>query len=134
MKTLTPTDVAADILERLEQAWNRADGAAFGEPFADDTDFVDIRGVHHRGDGAAIGHGHQAIFDTVYAGSTVRYDLDVAREIAPGVIVAVATSTLDAPSGPLFGTNNSRLTTVMVEQPDRWAVTAFHNTLVVANP
>ena len=80
------------------------------------------RGLHRTG--------HQAIFDTIYAGSTVAYRLDVARVVAPGCIVAVATSTLDAPSGPLEGTNHSRMTAVVTEQDDRWAVTAFQNTLV----
>ena len=40
--------VAAELVGRLERAWNGADGRAFGEPFAPDADFVDIRGEHHR--------------------------------------------------------------------------------------
>ncbi len=124
-----PAAVATARLQQLEQAWNRADGPAFGDAFAEDADFVDIRGDHHQGR-AAIGHGHQAVFDSIYAGSTVRYELDAARVVAPGVIVAVASATLDAPSGPLQGIHRSRSTLTIVEQRDRWAVTAFHNTLV----
>lgn len=111
MTTLDPTTIATTQLEQMERAWNHADGPAFGD-VADDTDFVDIRRTHHRGDGAAIGHGHQRLFDSIYAGSTVRYQLDVARTLKPGCIVAVATSTLDAPSGPLQGINRSRITAV----------------------
>jgi uncharacterized protein (TIGR02246 family) len=129
---MDPNAVATTTFEVLEQAWNRADGAAFGAVFADESDFVDIRGEHHRGDGAAIGHGHQAIFDTIYEGSQVRFEVDVARVVAPGCVVAVVTSTLDAPGGPLAGTNHSRITAVITEQGDRWAVTAFQNTLVGA--
>jgi uncharacterized protein (TIGR02246 family) len=125
----TPAAIAAALLDQLEQAWNRADGAAFGAAFAEDADFVDIRGDHHQGR-AAIGHGHQAIFDSVYAGSTVRYELDAAREVAPGCIVAVGSATLDAPGGPLQGIHRSRSTLTITEQGDRWAVAAFHNTLV----
>jgi uncharacterized protein (TIGR02246 family) len=128
--TTDPTAVAGARFADIEQAWNRADGPAFGAAFAGETDFVDIRGVHHRGDGAAIGFGHQAIFDSIYAGSTVRYHVDVARTIAPGTVLAVATSTLDAPSGPLQGIHHSRITAVLVEQDGRWAITAFHNTVV----
>ena len=130
--TTTGTDaaaIAAALLEQAEEAWNAADGAAFGALFADESDFVNVRGEHHRG-AAVIGRGHQAIFDTIYAGSTVSFRLDVARELAPGAVVAVATSTLDAPTGPLRGVNNSRLTAVIADQGDRWAITAFHNTLV----
>jgi uncharacterized protein (TIGR02246 family) len=112
----------------LERAWNDADGAAFGAPFADESDFVDIRGGHHRGK-AEIAHGHQAIFDSIYAGSTVRLRLNVARPVAGGLL-AVATSTLDAPGGPLQGIHDARFTMVIAEQGDDWRVASFHNTLV----
>ena len=127
--TATSTEaIATTILEQLEQAWNAGDGAAFGAPFADESDFVNVRGEHHRG-ADNIAHGHQAIFDSIYAGSTVRFRLDVARPVA-GAILAVASSTLDAPSGPLKGIHNARFTMVIAEQGDDWRVASFHNTLV----
>ena len=57
--------MASTLVAHLETTWNRADGAAFGEAFADDSDFVDIRGVHHVGR-AAIAAGHQTILDSIY--------------------------------------------------------------------
>jgi uncharacterized protein (TIGR02246 family) len=129
--TATSTEaIATTILEQLEQAWNAADGAAFGAPFADESDFVNVRGEHHRGDGAYIGRAHQGIFDSIYAGSSVSLRLDVARPLTPGTILAVATSTLDAPSGPLQGVHNARMTMVISAEGDDWVITAFHNTLV----
>ena len=92
--------VAAELLGRLERAWNGADGRAFGEPFAPDADFVDIRGEHHRGR-EAISAGHQAIFDSIYKGSTVAYEPTGARELSDGVILAHAAAVLRVPSGPL---------------------------------
>ena len=121
-----PTTVATAIVEQLEQAWNAGDGAAFGAPFAAESDFVDIRGGHHRGD-AAIARGHQALFDSIYAGSKVRYALEVARPIAGGGVLAVVGATLDAPHGPMQGVNHARFTMVIAKD----GVTAFHNTLVV---
>jgi uncharacterized protein (TIGR02246 family) len=123
------TALAASFVERLEQAWNIADGAAFGAQFADESDFVNVRGEHHRG-ATAIARGQQGIFDTIYADSTVRYRLELARELAPGVIMAVASATLDVPGGPLKGIHNSRFTMLIVEQGDYWRIAAFHNTLV----
>jgi hypothetical protein len=41
-------NVANELIGRLEQAWNEADGRAFGEPFSTDADFVDIRGDRQR--------------------------------------------------------------------------------------
>lgn len=128
--TVAPAAIATDLLEVLEQAWNRADGPGFGSVFADESDFVNIQGLHVRGDATAIGQGHQGIFDTIYAGSTVRYQLDVARAVGPGVVLAVASSTMEAPAGPLRGTNRSRFTMVITEQDGRWVVTGFQNTLV----
>jgi uncharacterized protein (TIGR02246 family) len=132
--TTDPTAIAAGLFARLETAWNDGDGHAFGRPFADVTDFVDIRGVHHHGDGEAMGRGHQHIFDTIYKGSTIRYQVISAREVVPGCIVATVSATLDAPSGPMPGTNQSRITAVVVPQGDGWAITAFHNTLVLQAP
>jgi len=123
--------VVSPVLSRLESAWNAADGAAFAEPFTTDADFVNIRGEFHRSK-AAIGAGHQAIFDTVYKGSTVRYELEQARLLTPNVIVAQAKATLLAPQGPLAGEHNSLFTLVLVQQDQEWKVTAFHNTLITA--
>jgi len=134
--TTTTTDftaIAARIFQQLEDAWNAADGAAFGTHFTDDSDFVNIRGEHHRG-AVAIGHGHQAIFDTIYAGSRVEYRPESARSVAPGIIVALAGATLEVPAGPLAGVLEARMTVVITDQGGRWLVTAFHNTLVAGGP
>jgi uncharacterized protein (TIGR02246 family) len=121
--------IAGDAFRELGEAWNRADGAAFGELFADDADFVDIRGAHHHG-AIAIGAGHQAILDTIYAGSSVAYRVEVARTIRPGCVLALVAATLDAPGGPLRGVNRSRITAVLTDEHDRWTIAAFQNTLV----
>jgi uncharacterized protein (TIGR02246 family) len=128
---LDPHAPAEAFFAAIESAWNAADGERYGARFADVTDFVNIRGEHFSGDGAFIGAAHQGIFDTIYRGSSVRYTVDAARLVAPVVVVAHATSTLDAPSGPLFGTHNSKMTVVLVEEGGSWKATAFHNTLVL---
>ena len=109
--------VAAELIRRLQRAWNQADGQAFGEPFAPDADFVDIRGEHHRGR-EAIAAGHQAIFDSVYEGSSVEYELTQARELSGEVILAHATADLRAPSGPLAGEHSSVLSLILVRGGD----------------
>ena len=123
-----PAAIAASLFQQAEDAWNAADGAAFGALFTEESDFVNIRGEHHRGS-VAIGRGHQAIFDTIYAGSRVRYEPELARTVAPGTIVALAAASLEVPAGPLQGVLNARMTVVLTEQGGRWLITAFHNTL-----
>jgi uncharacterized protein (TIGR02246 family) len=127
-----PADAAAvadTIMRRLELAWNRADAAAFGEPFSADADFVAIRGDLHTGR-EAIAEGHQQIFDTIYAGSTVRYEVLRARELDERVIVAHIRGTIDAPGGPLAGQHACTITLVLLRHDDKYEITAFHNTLV----
>ena len=125
-------EIANRILERLGEAWNAGNGAAFGAPCAADADFVAIRGDYHRGR-EAIGRGHQALFGTIYQGSTVAYGLRRARALADVVIVVHAHGRLTAPTGPLAGEHASTMTLVVVrrEPEAEWQIAAFQNTLVV---
>jgi uncharacterized protein (TIGR02246 family) len=121
--------IVADLVGGLETAWNAADGAAFGRPFAEDADFVNIRGEHFR-TREAIAKGHQGIFNTIYKGSVVRYEVTGVRAIAPGVLLAHVKSALTAPTGPLAGEHGSLFSVVLVQDEDDWHIAAFHNTLV----
>ena len=126
-----PVLIAQDIFGHLQDAWNAADGSAFGRPFGPEADFIDIRGEHHRAAGPeAIGTGHQAIFDSIYAGSTISYSVDAARPLGPDHLLVHATSTLEAPVGPLAGTNHSRISAVLARNGESWQISALHNTLV----
>jgi uncharacterized protein (TIGR02246 family) len=127
-----PTTVARDALLRLESAWNDADGAAFGRVYAPDASFVTVRGDHIVGS-AAIGAGHQGIFDSVYAGSVNQMELVRAETITAGVVLAMSLNTLDVPAGPLAGRHVAMSTSVVTRQGDgSWLVTVTHNTLVAA--
>ena len=124
-------NVATELIGRLEQAWNEADGRAFGEPFTADADFVTIRGEHLRSQGA-IAAGHQAIFDSIYRGSSTDFELIGARELSEDVILAHATAVLRAPSGPLAGEHSAVQTLVLVRGGYGWKIAGFHNTLVAS--
>ncbi len=68
------------------------------DPFAADADFVDIRGDLHKGKGN-ISEGHQQVFDTINACSTIRSEVLQARELDDQVILAHAKGSLSAPGG-----------------------------------
>jgi uncharacterized protein (TIGR02246 family) len=123
--------IASELVKGLEEAWNAADGAAFARAFAEDADFVNIRGDHMK-TREVIAKGHQGIFDSIYKGSNVRYQLTGVRPIAPSVLLAHVKTTLNAPTGPLAGTHHSLFTFVMVQDKDDWRIAAFHNTLITA--
>ena len=127
-----PSDVVAPvqaIMQRLERAWNSADGTAFGKPFSPGADFVAIRGDLHTGRDA-IAAGHQQILGTIYAGSTIRYQVLQAREVDDRVIIAHVRAALSTPAGPLAGEHASTITAVLLRRDDTWEITASHNTLI----
>src|SRR5687767_6467005 len=113
--------IVSDLVGELEKAWNAADGAAFARHFADDADFVNIRGEHFR-TRDLIAKGHQAIFNTIYAGSVVGYRVTAVRAIAPGIILAHAKATLKAPAGPLAGEHRSLFSVVVVQRNNAWTI------------
>jgi uncharacterized protein (TIGR02246 family) len=117
------------IMQRLERAWNSADGSAYGEPFSPGADFVTIRGDLHTGRDAVVA-GHQEIFGTIYAGTTMRYQVLQARQLDDRVVLAHVRATLSAPSGPLAGEHASTITVVLLKHGGGWEITALHNTLI----
>ncbi|MBS1723250.1 MAG: SgcJ/EcaC family oxidoreductase [Armatimonadetes bacterium] len=117
-----------DIVAQMEAAWNAADGQGFARDFADDADFVTVRAEHHKGK-TGIGMGHQAIFDSIYKGSTNRYELLTARALTPDIALAHVGSRLECPSGPLAGSNEALFSLVLQRLPEGWKIAALHNTL-----
>ena len=127
--TIDSNAAAADFYQRIENAWNTADGEGFGSAFRADASFVDVRGDTHDG-AAAIGAGHQGIFDSIYRDSSVRYVVQTARALDDEHVLARGLSTLDVPTGPMAGTHRAVNTVVLCRTGDTWAAVAFHNTLV----
>ena len=128
---MNPQNMAETVVKQLEEAWNAADGTAFAAPFASDADFVNIRGDLHTGR-EEIAAGHQHIFTTIYAGSTVRYSMRQARELDEGVILAHISATLNVPGGPMAGETNALASIVLVENGGEHRIAAFHNTVVAS--
>ena len=121
--------IARELIIRLEDAWNAANGQAFGEPFTEDADFVDIRGDYHQSR-QAIARGHQGILDTIYKDSRITYVLLQARTLTDNVVLAHARTDLSAPSGPLTGEHSAIATLVVVHKDGQWQIAGFHNTIV----
>src|SRR4051812_24122998 len=127
---MDPKRISETVIERLENAWNAGDGAAFFAPFAPDADFVNIRGEWHSGE--SIAAGHQQIFDTIYAGSTLSYRVMQARELDDCVILVHVRGTLNVPAGPFAGEMDALASVVLVHDGDVHRIATFHNTLIAA--
>ena len=109
------------------------DGEAFAAPFAEDADFVNIVGEHHRGR-REIAAGHQAIFRDFYAGSTARLTVESVRQLRPDVALAHVASELTAPTGPMAGRHVARFSIVLTRDRGVWEIASFHNTLQRGRP
>ena len=125
---MTVTETTAAIAQQLQDAWNAADGAAYGAPFSPDASFVTIRGELHTG--PAIAAGHQGIFDTIYRDSTIRMEVVDERTLAGGVVVAHVDAALHVPAGPLAGDSRALGTMVLADEGEGPRIVAFHNTFV----
>jgi uncharacterized protein (TIGR02246 family) len=121
------------VAASLTAAWNAADGVAFGAVFAEDADFVNIRGGHFTGR-ETISKAHQEIFGSIYRGSRCVFTLLKTRQLADGLIVAILEAHLHCPQGPLAGEHNALATAVVRREPSGWHIVSFHNTLRQAPP
>ena len=123
MSGRAPQPAPVSLGGRLERRRRRGLGA----PFAPDADFVNIRGDLHSGR-EEIAAGHLQIFDSIYAGSTVRYTVLQARELDNRVVLAHVGGTLNAPTGPLA----ALASVVLVGDGDEYRIAAPHNTVVAS--
>ena len=124
---------AENIAAALTTAWNDADGRAFAAQFTAGADFVNIYAMHGVGR-EAIAHGHQAIFDTIYKGSTNRFTVKAVRRLNDDIAVAHISARLQVPSGPMAGDLVALATAVLVREGETWRITAFQNTREQAPP
>ncbi|MFD5920949.1 SgcJ/EcaC family oxidoreductase [Kitasatospora sp. NPDC058201] len=76
------------VLERAREAWDRADGTAYGELFTSDATDVTYLGTVYRG-GAEIGRAHQELFETFLKGTRLALEITEVRFYGPDVAVVV---------------------------------------------
>jgi uncharacterized protein (TIGR02246 family) len=135
LKTATVLDEAVwdAMAAGLESAWNAGNGEAYASFFAEDADFINIFGHHGKGR-RAIAEAHNRIFQTVYAGSTVRCTVKQARLLTGDTALIHLESHLHVPQGPMAGDLHAVPSAVLVRSRDRWQIAAFHNTLVQPPP
>ena len=127
-------EITQNILQTLENGWNNADGREFAKPFADKSEFVDIRGtLYQNATPQYVGEAHQGLFMSIYKDSKIKYELAQSTLIDQNTILANARAALDAPTGPLAGKGTSTITMVITGSGDTWKIRAFHNTLVMKN-
>ena len=88
---MVTNEIVQKILNTLESSWNNANGTEFATPFADTSDFVDIRGsLYPNATQQQLGQAHHGLFMGIYKGSKVVYKLVQSILIDQNTILAHA--------------------------------------------
>jgi uncharacterized protein (TIGR02246 family) len=113
--------------EQMVKGWNQKSGVEFAKPFAEDSDYVVINGVHIKGR-AANAEAHQRIFDTIYKNSSVSHIIEQIRFLRPDVAVVHVQTALKVTQDNSAQAHHGRITVVMTKNKGKWEIAAFQNT------
>jgi len=119
----------------LIEAWNAGDAQAYGARFSPDVTFTNSDGTVDLGRNEVVRHADEA-FHGVLAGTKLSLAVRKLRLIRPDVAVVdfdlrisgVPVPRPEADDGP-GGEVRTSLMLVLLEQDDRWWITAHHNVL-----
>ncbi|MBB4934460.1 uncharacterized protein (TIGR02246 family) [Lipingzhangella halophila] len=124
----------AGTLERLTEAWNAGDAAAYGAEFTEDASYVAFNGEIMRGR-TEIEQVHRWLFDGPLRGSRMQSSGDPAtsappRIIRPGVAVVQQGGGIRPDGAAGMAADRASVATLVVVEEDQghWRVAAFHNT------
>jgi uncharacterized protein (TIGR02246 family) len=121
-------------IDRLEAAWEAGDGTAWAACFTPEGDFVTWFGAHQAGP-AAIRQSHQMIFEGMYKGTCVAFDIVALRCLVPGIALAHLHGWVYPAGSPRpKGEPQVAPLAVLRRLDDGWSVEAFHNTPAILPP
>lgn len=126
-KTADERAIYASV-EQIVKGWNAKSGEQFARPFAADSDYVVINGMHIKGR-AANAAGHQQIFDTIYKDHDIAATVEQMRFLRSDVVVVHVLAEL-FPKADRNQVTKARLILVMVKNAGKWEIEAFQNTQI----
>jgi uncharacterized protein (TIGR02246 family) len=77
----------AELVADVEDSWNAHDMGRFAARFAEDADFINVRGWWWRGRDE-IERRHALLHETMFSQSSMSLELASTREVCPGVVLA----------------------------------------------
>jgi uncharacterized protein (TIGR02246 family) len=117
-----------DLTQRLAEAWNRNNGAAYAALFTEDCDYIAFDGTPYKGQrqNAEL---HQRLFETVLKGTRLVYEDVHVRFLTPDVAIMQGRGSVLMPwQREVAARRRSIQTYVVVKQGDEWRIAAFQNT------
>jgi uncharacterized protein (TIGR02246 family) len=129
-------DAIAGVVTRIIEAWNRHDMDAFANVFAEDADFVNVRGVRWIGRDV-IRKAHVTTHATIFKNSQLSLKETSTRFLRPDVAVARSVTEVTGQtnaSGQTLPPRSAMLTLVMMNMQRQWLVVVAQNTDIVSVP
>jgi uncharacterized protein (TIGR02246 family) len=120
-------DVADRLASEFVDSWNQHDMARFAELFHSDASFVNVIGLLMKGRDE-IESIHAAAHAGPFLTSTLRMQVEDARAVVPGVMVAHVRSSLRGDSRDPSSERKTLFTFVLELREDRWRILAAQNT------
>ena len=114
------------VFEGLSEAWEQADGDAWGSYFTDDADFTVWFGLHLDGR-KEIAEGHQWVFDTVYTNTRYEFEVNDLKFVKPDIAVVDLNASIIEPGGELPTEPHTLPVAVLQNIDNNWKVVMFHN-------
>jgi uncharacterized protein (TIGR02246 family) len=124
--TIEHQAVASALVEGIASAWNRADGAAYGDNYWPDADLVGFDGAVFDGRPAIISN-HIEMWSGSLKGSQIEGTVRRVRPVGSGALVVDVD--LQNRAGSLPG-KTARVKCVLEQRDGIWKVMSTQNTLV----
>lgn len=128
------------VVASLDAAWAKGDADAFAAHFASDGGFTNVLGTVYFGR-EAFRNRHDAIFKTVFKGSTSTLTIAKLRFVRPDVAIADVDAEIRGfaalPPGMQAGADGvgrSKLLLVLLKDAGEWRISAYHNVGVAPVP
>ena len=122
-----PLEVTEKFASGFVESWNHHDMVSFAELFHSDASFVNVIGLLMKGRGEIKRH-HAAAHAGPFRSSSLQMQVEDAKQIAPGILVAHLRSSLHGDARDPSGERRTLFTFVLEFREDRWRIAAAQNT------
>ena len=123
MAQVAASEAVNQLLGEIAEAWNAGDARAYGAHYCPEGTFTNTNGTIDMGRDEVVRTAEEA-FQGVLAGTTVSLAVRKLRLVRPDVAVVDLDLRI---SGVPGGELRTSLMLVLVEEDDRWWITAQHN-------
>ncbi|MGI9205294.1 MAG: SgcJ/EcaC family oxidoreductase [Woeseiaceae bacterium] len=128
----TEKEAIVSVIDGLTDAWQAGDGDAWADAFVDDADFTIWFGMGLKGK-EQIAWGHQLIFDSFYADTVFKLDVQQIRFLGNDVAIAHLRGEV-VKGGEERTTEPDAVPLAVLHRSDGvWKIVAFQNTPFVVN-